>query len=415
MKEMSASDWKKGWIGSQGPMGLPENIRGTNYNGFNSFFLQLITAAKGYRAPIFMTMKQANELDARISRGEKAIPVLYWNIIVKDKDGKNVPKEVYDNMSYSEKLEMTTFPVLRNFYVFNIDQSNLREVNPIMYQKLLDKFKIPELRDVEGMYVHSAMDSLIKENKWVCPINADKPSDKAFYSLTRDAIVVPMKKQFNKGGTTEEIYMAGQEFYGTLIHEMAHSTMTPDRCNRDGKANKWGDEKYAKEELVAELTSALIGNTIGFDPKIRDNNAAYLSAWIKTLGEEPKFITTVMSDVNKSSEFILERIDAQRIALGETPYLAKNKTGQQIEKSPELDYAGISVSKYGKPFIRASYMGVKLPIKDVSNEVMNNFRCLNSEEKQYFLTSTVNKLYKSEIDQIVSRNNTISPSKSMKP
>ena len=108
-----------------------------------------------------------------------------------------------------------------------------------------------------------------------------------------------------------------------MIHEMTHSTMTPERLNREAGA-KFGDPKYAKEELVAELTAAMISHSMGFDSRVTDNSAAYLDSWIGALRQEPKFIVSVMADVNKASEMILDRVDAQRISLGEQPYLAKN-------------------------------------------------------------------------------------------
>ena len=83
----------------------------------------------------------------------------------------------------------------------------------------------------------------------------------AYYSPSRDIVVLPMKQQFNKGATPEDIYRDGMEFYSTMLHEMTHSTMTPERLNREAGA-KFGDPKYAKEELVAELTAAMISHSM---------------------------------------------------------------------------------------------------------------------------------------------------------
>ena len=65
------------------------------------------------------------------------------------------------------------------------------------------------------------------------------------------------------------------EYYSTMLHEMTHSTMTPERLNRE-MGGSFGDPKYAKEELVAELTAAMISHSMGFDSRITDNSAAYL-------------------------------------------------------------------------------------------------------------------------------------------
>ena len=83
MEQMKASDWKKGWIGgASGFAGLPQNVGGRNYSGSNSFFLQLQTAAQGYRLPVYLTFKQAHNLKAHVLKGDKAFPVVYWVVLV---------------------------------------------------------------------------------------------------------------------------------------------------------------------------------------------------------------------------------------------------------------------------------------------------------------------------------------------
>jgi antirestriction protein ArdC len=122
-----------------------------------------------------------------------------------------------------------------------------------------------------------------------------------------------MKRQFNLGGTDEEIFLAGQEFYSTMLHEMAHSTGSKNRLNRLG-GSAFGSEDYAKEELVAELTAALIGHSLGFNTRVRENNAAYLSSWLKSLKEEPKFLVSVLSDVSKAAQMIESSLFRKEVA-----------------------------------------------------------------------------------------------------
>lgn len=236
MEQMKASDWKKGWIGgASGYAGLPQNVGGRNYSGSNSFFLQLHTVANGYDLPVFLTFKQAHNLKAHVLKGEKAFPVIYWDMLVKDKDGKKVSSEEYRAMNKEEKEGMEVIPFVKAFPVYNVAQTNLAEVQPKRMQKLMDRFRLPELRDTEGMYAHAALDRMIETQGWVCPIQTDKRVDGAYYSPLHDIVVVPMKAQFNTGGTPEETYRGGMEFYSTMLHEMAHSTMTPERLNRDGR------------------------------------------------------------------------------------------------------------------------------------------------------------------------------------
>ena len=90
---------------------------------------------------------------------------------------------------------------------------------------------------------------------------------------------------------------------------MIHSTGTPNRLNRN-TGKKFGDKLYAKEELVAELGAARIGQELGFDKRILNNNAAYLDGWISDLKSEPKFIISLMGDVDKASRMILDKIVA---------------------------------------------------------------------------------------------------------
>lgn len=153
-------------------------------------------------------------------------------------------------------------------------------------------------------------------------------------------MVLPTKAQFRiHPDDPEECFKDGQEYYGTALHEMAHSTGHPSRLDRL-KPAAFGSPEYAKEELVAELTSAMVGNTLGFDRRISDNNVAYLQNWTSALRKEPKFIVTVMADVNKASRIIIENIDKQRIALGEKPLVQgaldgveeKVKNEQQFEE-----------------------------------------------------------------------------------
>lgn len=221
-------------------------------------------------------------------------------MMVKDKYGKRISSEEYRALGKEEKKGMEVIPFIKAFPVYNVQQTNLAEIQPERMQKLQDKFKVPELRDTAGMYAHSALDRMVETQAWLCPIQVDKRVDGAYYSSSKDHIVLPMKAQFNIGGTPEDTYRGGMEFYSTMLHEMTHSTMTAERLNRD-MGGKFGDPKYAKEELVAELTAAMISHSMGFDSKVTDNSAAYLDSWIGVLKQEPKFIVSVMADVNKAS------------------------------------------------------------------------------------------------------------------
>lgn len=348
MEQMKESKWKKGWTdGRTAQFGLPQNLVGRPYTGSNAFLCQIHTTMEHYRMPVYLTIKQIRDAGGMIKKGEHSIPIFKWDLRIKDKDGKKLSESDYRNMTKEEQAECTVRPYLKVYNEWNIDQTNLEEVNKEKYDAILKRFKSEPIKDEVGMYKNEAFDNLLKEQSWVCPIEYEKFNESAFYSPKRDQIVVPSKKQFNISNTPEDVFKDGMEFYGTTIHEMAHSTGHESRLGRDGivKIDQFGSDQYAKEELVAELTSALIGNAMGFDSRIRENNIAYLQNWIGSLKKDPKFLKSVMSDVNKSSKMVLEHIDEQRRKLGEKALLdgsldgveEKNKNEQQLQNLKEED------------------------------------------------------------------------------
>lgn len=348
MEQMKESKWKKGWTdGRTAQFGLPQNLVGRPYTGSNAFLCQIHTTMEHYRMPVYLTIKQIRDAGGMIKKGEHSIPIFKWDLRIKDKDGKKLSESDYRNMTKEEQAECTVRPYLKVYNEWNIDQTNLEEVNKEKYDAILKRFKSEPIKDEVGMYKNEAFDNLLKEQSWVCPIEYEKFNESAFYCPKRDQIVVPSKKQFNISNTPEDVFKDGMEFYGTTIHEMAHSTGHESRLGRDGivKIDQFGSDQYAKEELVAELTSALIGNAMGFDSRIRENNIAYLQNWIGSLKKDPKFLKSVMSDVNKSSKMVLEHIDEQRRKLGEKALLdgsldgveEKNKNEQQLQDLKEED------------------------------------------------------------------------------
>lgn len=348
MEQIKESKWKKGWTdGRTAQFGLPQNLVGRPYTGSNAFLCQIHTTMEHYRMPVYLTIKQIRDAGGMIKKGEHSIPIFKWDLRIKDKDGKKLSESDYRNMTKEEQAECTVRPYLKVYNEWNIDQTNLEEVNKEKYDAILKRFKSEPIKDEVGMYKNEAFDNLLKEQSWVCPIEYEKFNESAFYSPKRDQIVVPSKKQFNISNTPEDVFKDGMEFYGTTIHEMAHSTGHESRLGRDGivKIDQFGSDQYAKEELVAELTSALIGNAMGFDSRIRENNIAYLQNWIGSLKKDPKFLKSVMSDVNKSSKMVLEHIDEQRRKLGEKALLdgsldgveEKNKNEQQLQDLKEED------------------------------------------------------------------------------
>lgn len=356
-----SKNWRQGWLGVKGTiLGLPQNITGRTYSGGNSFFLMADTSEKGYNTPVYMTFKQAKDRNLHVNAGEKSVPIFKWGLSIKDENGKTVSEEDYNAMSKEERDKFSVRPYPKVYHVFNIDQTNLSEVNKKKYDAIVARFKAPEgeVKDSKGMYVNDALDRMFKEKAWHCDIRYNKPSSRAFYVPSQDFIVLPMKEQFKIGKTAEEVYRDGMEYYSTALHEMAHSTGHESRLNRQFGAKR--TDGYAHEELIAEMTAALVGSTMGFDKKILENNANYLKGWLENLKRNPESITTIMSDVGKASDMIIEKIDEQRVALGQTPLKEGNlegltdDLGEETQQSSKINNAEVRQDEVSEESVSSS-------------------------------------------------------------
>lgn len=365
MEDMKESNWKKGWMDGRGDAGFPRNaLTGRQYNGINPFMLMYDTIKHEYTTSMYLTAHQLFSMNEslkdpstgkialenldkvmKINKGEKAFPVYYMIHKYKDMQGKEYSDQEYNDLSEEQRKDIKAYFYPKVHHLFNIDQTNMKEVNPSLYNSFVDKYtKRPSLPDSEGMYINEDIDSLLAHSKpsvwksgkdnlsWYCPIDQTDNISSPHYNLSKDFIKVPLKNQYKTSTSKEGIFADGQEFYATLLHEMAHSTGPKGRLNRDLNGS-FGDKKYAKEELVAELSAALISSTMGFDKRINDNNAKYVSSWLKVLKEEPSFIKTVLSDVGKASDMIIEKIDEQRFDLNQTLLRDSNLKGQDNELS----------------------------------------------------------------------------------
>lgn len=308
MEHMKAGEWEKGWVGKTYG-NIPMNIEGRNYCGSNVFWLMMDCSMRDFKYPIYCTIKQANRLGAHIKKGARSMPIIFWDYSITTGTGRKISYEEYRKLSSAEQAKCTVIPFLKNYNVFNVEQTNIDEKCPDKLKALQSKFCFEEECDASGMYDNKALDAMLEHQTWLCPIEYRKQSDGAFYSPTHDKVVVPMKSQFKKGKSKADKYRSGQEFYSTLLHEMIHSTGIETRLNRN-TGKRFGDKLYAREELVAELGAARIGQELGFDKRILDNNASYLDGWINSLKEEPKYILSLMVDVDKASRMILDRIVA---------------------------------------------------------------------------------------------------------
>lgn len=175
-----------------------------------------------------------------------------------------------------------------------------RRQDPELWQKLEKEYSLPKIENGE-YFSFAPVDALIKDNLWICPIKPQH-QDNAYYSISRNEIVVPEKEQFK----------SGEAFYGTLFHEMTHSTGAEGVLDRI-KPTTFGSAEYAREELVAELGSALVAQRYGMTKHIKEDSCAYLKGWLDELKESPQFIKTTLLDVKRAASLITQKVD--KIAL----------------------------------------------------------------------------------------------------
>lgn len=310
--ESIRKDWRKPWF-TEGALQWPRNLSGREYNGMNALMLMLHCEKGGYRIPRFCTFdcvqrmnkpgKDGQELPrVSVLRGEKSFPVMLTTFTCIHKETKEKIKyDDFKRLSEEEQKEYNVYPRTQVFRVFNVQQTNLQEARPELWEKLERENGRPEARSSE-QFDFEPVDRMISENLWICPIRP-MHQDSAYYSITKNEIVVPEKRQFKDG----------EAFYGTLFHEMTHSTGAKGVLDRL-EPTAFGSKEYAREELVAELGSALVSQRYGMTKHIKEDSCAYLKSWLDSLKESPQFIKTTLMDVKKASSIITQKVD--RIARG---------------------------------------------------------------------------------------------------
>ena len=251
---------------------------GTVYQGMNSFNFALKSYIRGYRDPRFMTMSQANELGGKVKKGEHCIwgfnfkPTL---VLVKDEEGN----PVLDDKGQKQYKEMI-FP--KPFMVFNVEQF-----------EGLNLPKIPEIEQPDHKWTPvERAENLLKASK--ANISNELTCLVPHYSPLADKITLPLPNQYHDA----------ENYYATALHELSHWTGHSSRLNRDFAKDKH-TQKYAREELRAEIGSAMVNMMLGIAPKISENNKAYIKGWIAHLKEEPKEILRACGDAEKISDYIM--------------------------------------------------------------------------------------------------------------
>ena len=247
--------WKKSGLGG---VTLPTNMAtGREYNGINTVVLWMQAMAAGYPGHGWMTYKQAQELGANIRKGEKSSPVLYVGF----KEDENNERRAF----------------ARWYHVFNAAQidgldSAAGPVAPPREGRLERCLAIAEASQVPIQY----------------------GANSACYYPASDRIDMPAFSQF-KGD---------DHFARTLYHELSHATGSPKRLNRDLQG-RFGDDKYAFEELIAEMSSAFLSARTGID--YSNGSAEYIRTWVRRMKEDSRAVFTAASKAAEASDWLYNR------------------------------------------------------------------------------------------------------------
>lgn len=339
-------DWKKPWF-TAGAAQPPRNLSGRHYNGSNSLMLMLHSEKMGYESPIWGTFDRITGLNYQkdkngecsplldaegnklpmvsVNKGEKSFPVFMTSFTVIDPQTKTkIPYDEYRQMTREDQSAYKVFPKMNVYNVFNVAaQTNLKEARPELYEKLMSQTN-PLARRSEGdLSSHPAIDKMIDYSLFHCPIR-QQYGDQAYYSISKDEIIVPERRQFPDG----------ESFASNVLHECAHATGADSRLARL-KPAAFGSAEYAKEELTAELSAAIVASRFGISKHIKNDSAAYLKSWLNSLNQQPDFLKSVLSEVKNASSMISQRIEAIQIEMdkGETADYAQFRPGGKAADS----------------------------------------------------------------------------------
>ena len=263
----NSAPWVKPW-GVNQARGLPVNaLTGRPYRGCNIMFL----LATPFKSRGWLTFKQVASIGGKVLKGSRATDIFFFTTIEVEKEDR----------AAGEKVKVDV-PCLKNFKVFNLEQCEIPEGAPLKYR--------PEAStataDDSGIFVEC--EKLLNLAVWY------ENDTAAYYIPSRDEIHLPNRRSFSS--------LSG--FWGTAMHELSHWTGHESRLNRDIR-NFFGTQKYAREELIAEVSSWLLAVTLG-TPHEPQNSAAYLASWVKDVKDKPRELYRAISQAQKVVDFLLE-------------------------------------------------------------------------------------------------------------
>ena len=280
MLEKGVVPWRSPILGqSQG--GFPRNFHSKKpYRGVNVFLLSIVSYLKGFSSAYWLTFRQAKEAGGSIKKGEHSSLVVFWK-----------KTQIEDTQTHEKKNVF----VARYYRVFSVDQCNgiaapdAAPVTPTDYTPI------------------DAAEKIVKGY-------ADGPAIKhggqqAYYRPSTDTVKIPEPTRFS----STELY------FGTLLHELSHSTGARKRLDRglEAKLMPFGSPDYGKEELIAEMSAAFLCGHAGIAPAVIENQAAYVSSWLGRIKQDKKLIIQAAAAGQRAADWILGQryVDASEPAV----------------------------------------------------------------------------------------------------
>jgi len=276
--EKGVRPWVRPWNAEHaaGRITRPLRHNGKPYSGINVLSLWASAMAQNFAAPIWMTFKQAAELDAHIRKGEKGSLVVYADSITrKETDGKT-----------GDEIERE-IPFLQGYIVFNVEQ--IEGLPEIFYAKAAPtRDPVARIEHAENFF--GSMGATIRHG-----------GNQAYYAQELDYVQMPAFEAFRDA----------ESYYSTLAHELTHWTKHPQRLDRDFGRKSWGDEGYSREELVAELGSAFLCADFELCQEPREENAAYIATWLEVLKNDNRAILAAAAHAQRAADYLNRKAAAQ--------------------------------------------------------------------------------------------------------
>jgi len=263
--------WVQPWgtVAAKASLTMPKNAATQRqYSAINVLILWDAVIEHGFSTQNWLTFRQTLRLGGNVREGEHGTTVVYADRFVPDEERERAERD---------GDEPNAIPFLKRFTVFNTDQCEHLPAELTSAMAPLPDGLI--LRHAEALIAATGADFRIG-------------GDRAFYSPVHDFTQVPRP----------EVYFEPINWHRTALHELGHWTGHPSRLGRD-LSGHFGSALYAKEELVAEMTSAFVCASLGIVPTVR--RADYIGAWLEVLREDNRAIVRAASAASKAADYLL--------------------------------------------------------------------------------------------------------------